>query len=379
MGREFASAVARWCHLLDLDFVPRITAICGRTTSKFDWFTANFATIRLATTDYHDLLDSDVVDAVYCAVPHNQHADLYTDIIAAGIPLLGEKPFGIDAAANQRILAALEQHPEVFAACVSQFTFYPGAQRVLQAIQSGALGKIIEVEAGFLHSSDLDPGKPINWKRIVATNGEYGCMGDLGMHVLHIPLRVGWAPRTVHARLSKITTERPDGAGRIVPCETWDNAILDCTVEDGGDSFPMTLKFYRIAPGEMNTWSLRVLGTEGGIAFSTKTPRTLYRMVYTRGQEQAWQQIDLGYRSAYPTITGPIFEFGMPDALLQMIAAFGDELVHGRAGMTQPFYCVTPEETRQQHILLSGALRSQRERSVVTLDYSGQTRAGSGG
>ncbi len=25
MGREFASAAARWCHLLNLDFVPQIT------------------------------------------------------------------------------------------------------------------------------------------------------------------------------------------------------------------------------------------------------------------------------------------------------------------------------------------------------------------
>ena len=30
--------------------------------------------------------------------------------------------------------------------------------------------------------------------------------------------------------------------------------------------------------------------------------------------------LDLGYTSAYPTITGGIFEFGMPDALLQMWA-----------------------------------------------------------
>lgn len=28
MGREFGSAAARWCHLLDLDFAPTITGIC---------------------------------------------------------------------------------------------------------------------------------------------------------------------------------------------------------------------------------------------------------------------------------------------------------------------------------------------------------------
>lgn len=44
------------------------------------------------------------------------------------------------------------------------------------------------MEAGFWHSSDLDPHKPINWKRQARFNGEYGCLGDLGMHILHIPL-----------------------------------------------------------------------------------------------------------------------------------------------------------------------------------------------
>ena len=39
---------------------------------------------------------------------------------------------------------------------------------------------------------------------------------------------------------------------------------------------------------------------------------------------------DLGFQSAYPTITGAIFEFGFPDAIQQMWAAFLDELAHGR-------------------------------------------------
>ena len=91
---------------------------------------------------------------------------------------------------------------------------------------SAEFGRIIEVEAGFLHSSDLDPHKPINWKRMIEFNGEYGCMGDLGMHVLPRPLRAGWTPANVRAILSNIVPERPDGKGGMAPCETWDNAVL---------------------------------------------------------------------------------------------------------------------------------------------------------
>jgi hypothetical protein len=50
-----------------------------------------------------------------------------------------------------------------------------------------------------------------------------------------------------------------------------------------------------------------------------------------------------------------------------MWAAFCDELVHGRDGMQQPFYCATPEETAQSHRLFTAALESDRQASVVVL------------
>ena len=40
------------------------------------------------------LLENPEVEAVYCAVPHNLHAQVYSDVIRAGKHLLGEKPFG---------------------------------------------------------------------------------------------------------------------------------------------------------------------------------------------------------------------------------------------------------------------------------------------
>jgi hypothetical protein len=79
---------------------------------------------------------------------------------------------------------------------------------------------------------------------------------------------------------------------------------------------------------------------------------------------QEWHQVDIPHQSAYGVITGPIFEFGFSDAILQMWAAFCDELVHGREGMSQPFYCATPEETALSHSLFTAALRSQKNISV---------------
>jgi hypothetical protein len=186
------------------------------------------------------------------------------------------------------------------------------------------------------------------------------------MHVVHIPLRAGWLPRNVRAFLSKIVRERPGPDGALVPCETWDNAQLFCEVETGDQHFPMLLETKRIAPGEMNTWYVRVLGTAFSVEYSTKAPKTLRTLAYQPGDEQMWRSQDLGSQSVYPTITGGIFEFGFSDSLLQMWAAFCDELVHGEA-MRGDFRCATHDETEQSHRLFTAALASQASGQVVAL------------
>jgi predicted dehydrogenase len=122
----------------------------------------------------------------------------------------------------------------------------------------------------------------------------------------------------------------------------------------------------RIAPGEMNTWVIEIDGTEGSIAFTTKAPKTLRTMSYEAGGPQEWRVVDLGSQSAYPTITGGIFEFGFADAIQQMWAAFLDELAHG-ADMQGPFRCATPEEAAATHRIFTAALESDRNGSVVRL------------
>ncbi len=366
MGKEFASAVMRWKHLPAMNVKPRITAICSRTLPKEteQWYRDGLGTIGQAVKDYREMLSNPEVDAVYCAVPHHLHEEMYKEIIRSGKHLFGEKPFGIDKAANESILAEAEKHPDVFVRCVSQWPFIPGAQRICRLIEDDFFGKLIEAEVEFLHSSDMNLKKPINWKRMIKYNGEYGCMGDLGMHTLAIPFRAGWVPRDVRAVLSNLVPERPDGKGGAAPCETWDNATLLCNAETPqGDPFPMTVKTFRIAPGEKNTWSITVKGMNGAARFSTKHINHIEILEYTGG-EQAWQHIDLGHDTAFSSITGGIFEFGFSDTMLQLIAAFLHELKHGKP-LSKFTGCVTPEETALSHRLFTAALESQKKETAV--------------
>ena len=371
MGREFASAAARWCHLLSPASRPEIVAICNRSAAPFDWFRQNFPSIRQFTHDYRELLANPEVEAVYMALPHHLHAEACCATIEAGKHLMAEKPLGIDVSANQAISDCAARHPKVSVRCASQWIFYPAVQRLGDAIERGAFGQIIEVNAGFLHSSDLDPNKMINWKRRVEFNGEYGVMGDLGMHACALPFRAGWIPRNVRAILSDIVKERPDGKGGRARCSTWDNATLLCeTVQTAGESnanvvaatFPMTLKFQRISPGQKNTFYLEILGTKASARFSTRNPKRLEWLDYSGG-EQMWGNLETGHETAFKTITGAIFEFGFPDAILQMWAAFLHEFATGRP-MKRFAGCPTLEEAALSHRLFTAALASQNSQSV---------------
>ncbi len=362
MGKEFASAAARWSHLVDPPAKPEIVALASGSEKSFGWFKANFSSITQYTTDYRAVLANKDVDAVYIAVPHHLHRELYCAAIEAGKHLLGEKPFGIDLPACEAIVACAKQHPNVIVRCSSEFPFFPAAQRIARMTEPNAFGTILEIHSGFLHSSDLDPNKPINWKRQTQFNGAYGCMGDLGMHVCHIPFRAGWNPTDVRAVLSKIIKQRPDGKGGTAPCDTWDNATLLARVNN---DFPWTMRIDRIAPGERNTWYLEVYGTKACARWSTKNPKIMETLEYTGG-EQNWLQVQTPYETPFKTITGPNFEFGFGDCFLQMWAAYLYELANGKP-ISKFAGCVTPEEALLSHRLFTAALDSQARGSVATV------------
>jgi predicted dehydrogenase len=360
MGREVASAIGRWCALLDFPVKLELAAVCDLVEKTREWF-RQIPTVKLLTGDHRELLASDV-DFVYVAVPHHLHLDLYLDVLRAGKDLFAEKPFGIDLAAGRKIRDTAAELGR-FVRCSSEFSFLPGVQKVWKIVREQALGHLIEIRSGFWHSSDLDPTKQINWKRQARFCGEIGVMGDLGMHACHFPFRMGWRPSRVYAQLSKVYTERPDGKGGMAPCDTWDNAVLHCTTEVAGREVPMEISTKRLAPAEMNTWFIEVLGTDRGVRFSTKEPKTVW--MFERRKEQVWERYDVGHSyNAFPVVTGGIFEAGFSDCFQQMWAAYAAE----REGLLgERFGCVTPAEAVQSHELFAAALESHRSQRAIAL------------
>ncbi len=362
MGREVAAALQRWPALIDHPVRPQLTAVCDINEAAMDWFD-QIDSVTTKVTEYHALLSDSSIDVIYVAVRHDLHESIYRDVIAAGKGLLAEKPFGIDESAAKSILAAVEEYPDSFVRCSSEMPFFPGAQMALNYVLSGAIGTIIEARSSFLHSSDLDRTKPLGWKRQNQFCGEAGVLNDLGMHTWHVPLRLGWVPEQVFGLFQNIVPERPGPDGSLMECDTWENVVLHSWARHDGVPFPLTTETKRIAPGEKNTWVFEAVGMDGGVRFSTKNPKSVEVFgvidVPGQGREQAWQQVDSGSQSVWPTVTGPIFEFGFSDSILQMWAAY---LAEREGLLGDRFGCVTPQEAAETHRIYREARESAASR-----------------
>lgn len=363
MGKEIASAFGRWFVLNDYPLKVVLKGVCDINRDTLNWY-EQLNSVELLTTDYRELLSNPEIEVVYVALPHHLHLEYYQKVLESGKDLLAEKPFGIDLSAAQSIMKQVGKS-ECFVRCSSEMPFYPGPQKLIEIIQSGSVGEIIEINSGFYHSSDLDPLKPINWKRQSQYCGEIGVMGDLGMHVLHIPFRLGWYPNRVYSQLQKVITRRPNPEGGWSESDTWNNATLSTTVVQNEKEIPMRLEMKRLSPGETNSWFIEILGTEGGVRYNTKDTKALW--IFEReNEEQSWKRLDMGFQTPFSTVTGGIFEPGFPDCFMQMLAAYFAE----RDGfLDERFGCVTPAEAVASHQIFDAALKSHRSKSAIAIEY----------
>jgi hypothetical protein len=194
--------------------------------------------------------------------------------------------------------------------------FFPGAQLAYETIAQASSARSIEVQHDFLHSSDLDRSKPINWKRQARYCGAIGVMGDLGMHVAHLPLRLGWRrpPSTPSSATSSPSARPRDRRARPVRHDRQRHAAVRRRLPADPAHPPD-----RARPHEH--LAHLATGMDGGVSFSTAQPKTVHRFALRDGR-QVWERFEVGSQSAFATITGPIFEFGFADAILQMWAAY---------------------------------------------------------
>lgn len=152
---------------------------------------------------YQELLESDVVDAVYIGTPPSLHRRWTVAALDAGKHVLCEKPLAANAD-DGRLMAEAAAASDRVAMEGYHWRYHPLAARIRSIIDSGELGELQHIEARF----DIAEGRigrdDIRWNR--ALGG--GALMDLGCYpVQWVRFAADSDPEVVSARADTVGAE----------------------------------------------------------------------------------------------------------------------------------------------------------------------------
>jgi len=161
----------------------RLVAVAARSRSRAEEFAEKYGVERVLD-GYQDVIDDAQVDVVYNPLANSLHAPWNLAAIAAGKPVLSEKPFARDASEARTVAEAAA------AAGVSvlegfHYFFHPVTQRAFELAADGTIGAIthVEVRMAMPPPGDDDP----RWSLELAG----GALMDLGCYGLHVMRSLG--------------------------------------------------------------------------------------------------------------------------------------------------------------------------------------------
>jgi predicted dehydrogenase len=169
-----------------------IAAVQSRSANKAEAFCEKFGVDRAYT--YLDALLADGnVDAVYLATPNALHAEQALRAIAAGKPVLVEKPLALSAAEIDRIEAAASA-AGVFVMEAMWTRFLPAVRRAKEKVAAGDIGKITAIRANLSYVRE-----EVAHSRFFDPQGG-GALFDLGVYPISLALNFLGQPKSVSGR-----------------------------------------------------------------------------------------------------------------------------------------------------------------------------------
>ncbi|MBE7091071.1 MAG: Gfo/Idh/MocA family oxidoreductase [Clostridiales bacterium] len=133
--------------LFDKGAVPQseVTAMCDVNPQKIEYMkskTTNETAVYF--TDYKEMLDSGLVDAVLVEVPHYQHPEMVMECLKRGIHVICEKPAGVYAKQVREMNEFAKERNALFGMMFNQ-RMNPLYQKMREMVQSGEVGELMRV------------------------------------------------------------------------------------------------------------------------------------------------------------------------------------------------------------------------------------------
>ncbi|MDI1361884.1 Gfo/Idh/MocA family oxidoreductase [Methylotenera sp.] len=156
--------------------------------------------------DMDALIHDKNVDAIYCPMANNEHAEWALKAINAGKHVLIEKPMALTVADIEAIeAAAIKNNVKVMEGFM--YRFHPQHARVKAIVESGLIGDVLSCKASY--SFLMRPARMYRIASGVKEGG--GAMWDIGPYAIHslrwaFGLNGGLEPKSViaHAKLNEV-------------------------------------------------------------------------------------------------------------------------------------------------------------------------------
>ncbi len=170
----------------------KLYAVASRSQEKADKFAKKFGATK-AYNSYEAIANDPNIDAVYIATPHALHKENTLMCLENGIAVLGEKPFAMNAAEVDEMIAKAKEKNVLFMEALWTY-FLPHYQYVLNLLENKTYGNILKIE------SDFGFARPYNTDaRLFNKSMGGGSLLDIGIYPIFAALSTMGAPKNIEA------------------------------------------------------------------------------------------------------------------------------------------------------------------------------------
>jgi predicted dehydrogenase len=179
-----------------------LAACCDIDADRLQRFARRFR-IPHAIQSYEAMLNEQILDAVYLAIPHHLHATMLQQAIDCQIPALVEKPIARTLAEARSVVSRARER-RVKVGVNYQYRYDSGCFTLARAVQQGALGRIYHARINLAWRRGADYFTQAAWHAHLQTSGG-GTLITQGSHLLDLILwALGELPRHAYGSTARL-------------------------------------------------------------------------------------------------------------------------------------------------------------------------------
>ena len=262
MGKAYAIALSSVSTIFGLAVRARLEMIATTDEKSAKTKAAAFGFAR-STGDWRKLVADPDVDVVGIGSPTYLHKEMALAAIAAGKPVLCEKPLSLSAR-DAHDMAIAAERAEVKTLVGFNYMRNPATQLAKQMIEAGEIGDVIHFRG--THNEDylMDPSSPMNWRLKAKYASRAGALGDLASHIVNLAHYLCGPIVEVVGESQAVHKARPAEGGVLEPVENDDQTNFLAKFMSGALG---ALEASRIAGGRKMGLTYEVTGTKGALFF----------------------------------------------------------------------------------------------------------------